>query len=95
MGEFGRTPKVNSSAGRDHWSQAMFITMGGGGVKCGLTVGETDRIGEAPANRPITVEDFAATVYKTLGIDYERMYMSPDARPIHIAAGGDPISEVL
>lgn len=95
MGEFGRTPKVNSSAGRDHWSQAMFITMGGGPVKCGMTVGESDRIGEYPADRPIKVEDFAATVFKALNINTEKMYMAPDARPIHIAAGGEPVDELF
>jgi hypothetical protein len=95
MGEFGRTPKVNSSAGRDHWSQAMFITMGGGPVKCGMTVGETDRIAEAPANRPITVEDFAVTLYKALGINPDQTYEAPDGRPNRVADGGSPIHELL
>jgi len=95
MGEFGRTPKVNSSAGRDHWSQQMFVTLGGGGVKCGLTVGESDRTAEQPTDRPITVEDVAATLFKALGVDAEKMYQSPDGRPIHIAAGGTPVHEVL
>jgi hypothetical protein len=95
MGEFGRTAKVNSSAGRDHWSQQMFVTIGGGGVKTGMTVGESDKTAEYPANRPITVEDTAATIYQALGINTEKMFLSPDGRPIHIAAGGTPVSEVL
>jgi hypothetical protein len=73
----------------------MFITMGGGPVKCGMTVGESDRIGEYPADRPIKVEDFAATVFKALNINTEKMYMAPDARPIHIAAGGEPVDELF
>lgn len=95
MGEFGRTPKVNSSAGRDHWSQAMFVTMGGGPIKMGMTVGESDRIAEYPADRPIKVEDFAATVYHALGINTEQTYQAPDGRPIRIADGGTPVHELL
>jgi len=94
MGEFGRTPRVNSSAGRDHWSQAMFVTMGGGPLKSGLVVGQTDRNAEYPAERPIKIEDVAATLYQALGINYDAMYQSPDGRPIRIADGGEPIHEL-
>jgi hypothetical protein len=95
MGEFGRTPRVNSSAGRDHWSQAMFVTIGGGPLKTGLVVGETDRNGEYPADRPITVEDVAVTLYEALGIDPDRMFQSPDGRPIRIADGGARVHELF
>ena len=95
MGEFGRTPKVNSSAGRDHWGPASFATIGGGPVKMGMTVGETDAIAEYPANRPVKVEDMAVTLYHALGIRGEQMYESPDGRPIFIADGGSPIHELL
>ncbi len=95
MGEFGRTPKVNSSAGRDHWGPASFVTMGGGPVKMGLTVGETDRIAEYPTDRPITVEDVAATVYKALGVSADKLFYAPDARPIKVNDGGHPIREIL
>lgn len=96
MGEFGRTPKVNSSAGRDHWSQAMFVTMGGGGVKTGMVIGETDRTAEYPAERPIKVEEVAHTVYRAIGIDGETIFQSPDGRPIRVAeAGGEPVHELL
>lgn len=95
MGEFGRTPKVNSSAGRDHWGPASFATIGGGGIKMGLTVGETDAIAEYPANRPVTVEDMAATLWKTLGINSDKMLESNDGRPVRIADGGEPIAELL
>ena len=95
MGEFGRTPRVNSSAGRDHWSQAMFVTIGGGPIKRGITVGETDAQAEYPASRPMTVEDVASTIYRALDVDGDRMYMSPDARPIRIAEGGTAIPELF
>jgi hypothetical protein len=95
MGEFGRTPKVNSSAGRDHWSQSMFINVGGGPLKTGLAIGETDRTAESPADRPIKVEDFAATLYRALGVDADQMYASPDGRPIRLADGGEPIHELF
>jgi len=95
MGEFGRTPRVNSSAGRDHWSQAMFVTIGGGPLKNGIVVGETDRNAEYPAERPLTVEDVAATVYRALGIPADKTYESPDARPIRVADGGEPIHELF
>ncbi len=95
MGEFGRTPRVNSSSGRDHWSQAMFVTMGGGPIRMGMTVGESDRNAEYPADRPIKVEDVAATLYEALGIEGEKVYLAPDTRPIKIADGGVPVHEIL
>lgn len=95
MGEFGRTPRVNSSAGRDHWGPASFACIGGGPVKTGMTVGETDANGEFPADRPIKVEDLGATVYRALGVNTEKMYQSPDGRPIAIHAGGTPIEELF
>src|SRR4051812_34601994 len=95
MGEFGRTPRVNSSAGRDHWGQAMFVTMGGGGVKTGITVGETDANAEMPKERPITVEDVAATIYRSLGIDTSKAFLTSDGRPIKIADGGTAVDELF
>lgn len=95
MGEFGRTPKVNSSAGRDHWGQASFATIGGGPIKTGIAVGETDKIAEYPADRPVTVEDMAATLWEALGVNSDKMYDSNDGRPVRIADGGSPIHELL
>jgi Protein of unknown function (DUF1501) len=95
MGEFGRTPRVNSSAGRDHWGQAMFVTMGGGGVKTGVTVGETDANAEMPKDRPTTVEDVAATIYRAIGIDTNKAFLTSDGRPIKIADGGTPVEELF
>ena len=95
MGEFGRTPKVNSSAGRDHWSQGMSVCMGGGGVKTGVVVGSTNERAEMPKDRPLRVEDMAATIYKVMGVDYEKEYVSPENRPFKINYDGEPITELL
>jgi uncharacterized protein (DUF1501 family) len=94
-GEFGRTPKVNSSAGRDHWGPASFATIGGGPIKMGIAVGETDAIAEYPADRPVTVEDMAATLWKAIGVNGEAMLESNDGRPVRVADGGTEISELL
>ncbi len=95
MGEFGRTPKVNASAGRDHWSQAMSVCMGGGGVKTGILVGETNDRAEVPKERPIRVEDVAATIYQALGVDFYKEYESPQNRPLKINYDGQPVHELL
>jgi Protein of unknown function (DUF1501) len=95
MGEFGRTPKVNASAGRDHWPNAMCVCMGGGPVRRGIVVGETNERAEVPKERPIRVEDVAATIYQALGVDYHKEYESPQNRPIKINYDGEPIREVL
>jgi len=94
-GEFGRTPKVNSSAGRDHWGPASFATIGGGPIKMGIAVGETDAIAEYPADRPVTVEDMAATLWKAIGVNGDQMLESNDGRPVRIADGGTEITELL
>jgi hypothetical protein len=95
MGEFGRTPKVNAAAGRDHWPNAMCVCMGGGPVKRGIVVGETNERAEVPKERPIRVEDVAATIYQALGVDFHKEYESPQNRPIKINYDGEPIREVL
>jgi uncharacterized protein (DUF1501 family) len=95
MGEFGRTPKVNASAGRDHWSTAMVVCMGGGGIKTGIAVGETNERAEAPKDRPIKVEDVAATIYHALGVPLDKEYQSPQNRPFKVNNGGRVIQEVL
>jgi hypothetical protein len=95
MGEFGRTPKVNSSAGRDHWAQAMSVGIGGGGVKTGMAIGTTNERAEAPKDRPIRIEDIAATIYRALGIDAEKEYLTPQNRPVRINYDGVPIQELF
>lgn len=95
MGEFGRTPVINASAGRDHWSQVFSVCMGGGGVKTGVAVGTSNERSEVPKDRPVRVEDIAATLYKAMGIDGEKEYMSPQERPLKINYDGTPLPELI
>ncbi|WP_406700473.1 DUF1501 domain-containing protein [Singulisphaera sp. Ch08] len=95
MGEFGRTPKLNTAGGRDHWPRAFSVCMAGGGVQGGQVVGRTDASGESPADRPASPADLAQTVYTLLGIDPDREFHTDDGRPVKVAAGGATISECL
>lgn len=95
MGEMGRTPKVNSSAGRDHWPQCGFSLLFGGGVKQGLVYGSTDAIGAYPASHPVSPADFVATVYQLMGIDPHLMVPDKTGRPVAIAHGGDAIRDIM
>jgi len=82
--EFGRTPKVNATAGRDHWPKVFSVVLAGGGAKAGTIYGSSDATATEPENDPLTVEDLAATVYHLLGINHENKLMSPGNRPIDI-----------
>ena len=74
----------------------MFVTLGGGGIKRGLVIGESDKTAEYPAERPIHVEEVAHTIYHALGIDPDTMFQSPDGRPIRLAESGyEPVHEIL
>lgn len=95
MGEFGRTPKLNTAGGRDHWPRVFSVVLAGGGVKGGQVVGASDRIGESPAERPVTPADLARTVYTLLGVDPAREIHTPDSRPVTINQGGEVIQELL
>lgn len=90
--DFGRTPKINSASGRDHWSTAGFAIMAGAGIPGGSVVGKTDREGGAPADAEYFPEDVAATVYTKLGIPLDLMTYTPDERPIRLNEGR-PIRE--
>ena len=95
MGEFGRTPKINSRAGRDHWPRAGFACLAGGGVRGGQVVGQTDAYGEAPIDRPVRPEDLAHTILTVLGIDPRTQYQTPDGQPKRILDDGTTIAELL
>jgi hypothetical protein len=95
MGEFGRTPRVNGQAGRDHWAWSNAICLSGAGVQMGTVVGETDRRCERPAGTAHSTHDFAATIYHLLGIDGTKEYRGPDGRPHLINYHGRPIPGVL
>jgi uncharacterized protein (DUF1501 family) len=91
MGEFGRTPKINSAGGRDHWPRAGSVCLAGGGVKGGQVIGATDSYGESPADKPVRPEDLAFTILRLLGIDPSKEYHSLDGRPLKILAEGSMI----
>ena len=95
MGEFGRTPRINQNAGRDHWPRSWSIVMGGGGIKGGQTVGDTDKDGIDIVDRPVGVMDVVATMTKTMGIDLKTQYTTPRGRPMKIVDGGAPIKELV
>ena len=94
-GEFGRTPRINKNAGRDHWGPAFTVALGGGGIKGGRVVGKTDARAERPASDPYGPEDLSATMYHLLGIDPKEEFHTPDGRPVAIVNGGKVIRELL
>jgi hypothetical protein len=87
-GEFGRTPKINRRAGRDHWPRAMFVLMSGGGVRGGQVLGQSDERAMGPAHEPITPEQVAASFYHALGIDHRKEYRTVTGRPVMIVRDG-------
>jgi hypothetical protein len=94
-GEFGRTPKINPRAGRDHWPRAMFVLMGGGGMKGGQVIGASDEKGMGPAKDAITPDNVAASFYKSLGIDHTKEYQTNIGRPVMVVRNGQPIPELF
>ncbi len=95
LGEFGRTPKVNKDAGRDHWPHAMSVLMAGAGVPRGQVVGATDAKGYHAAENVYKPEDFAATLYTKMGIDPNRVLHTNTGRPVQIVNGGKPMKELF
>ena len=93
--EFGRTPKINNTAGRDHWPKVFSIVMAGGGLKQGMVYGSSDALAAEPENDPMTVENLATTVYHQLGINADKELMAPGGRPIEIVDGGKVINEII
>lgn len=92
IGEFGRTPHINHSSGRDHWPGVFSIAAAGAGIPGGQIIGSSDAQGGAPKDRPISIEDLGATLFKKLGIDYHKEYRTT-GRPVKINADGTPIRE--
>ena len=92
--EFGRTPKVNGTAGRDHYPKVFSIVMAGGGIKQGSVHGSTDPTATDPDNDPLTVPDYAATVYHLLGIDWEKTLLA-GTRPVKIIKDGEVAKGLL
>jgi hypothetical protein len=94
-GEFGRTPSINSRAGRDHWPGAFSVLFAGGGLKVGQVVGATDSHALRPITHPYSPGDILATVYRFLGIDPAREFHDLSGRPIRVLNEGRPIPELL
>ncbi|MFO0878088.1 MAG: DUF1501 domain-containing protein [Gemmataceae bacterium] len=93
--EFGRTPKINGTAGRDHWPKVFSVVLAGGGIKKGFIYGTSDATATEPEDDPLTVEDLAMTVYRQLGIDGEKKLMAPGSRPIDIVREGKVRKELV
>jgi hypothetical protein len=92
MTDFGRTPKINSASGRDHWSSAGFVVMAGAGVPGGAVLGATDEQGERPTRNEYKTDDVAATIYAKIGLPLDLVVVAPDGRPIRLNEG-HPIRE--
>jgi hypothetical protein len=95
LGEFGRTPKVNKDAGRDHWPGAMSVLMAGAGIPGGQIVGATDPKGYYASENIYSPEDFAVSLYTKLGIDPHQLLHTSTGRPVHLVNGGKPIKELF
>lgn len=96
-GEFGRSPKLNTDKrgpGRDHWADCFSLTMGGGGIKTGRVIGASDKYGAVPTERPVSIADFAATVYHVLGLDPKAEFLA-QGRPLTMLPQGSVIKELL
>jgi len=94
MGEFGRTPRINGGAGRDHWPGAASVMFAGGGMQTGQMIGETNANAEHPTSRPATPGDVLSTMYRFLGIDHHHEFYNEAQRPLAILREGDPIAEL-
>ncbi|MEJ7637157.1 MAG: DUF1501 domain-containing protein [Singulisphaera sp.] len=95
MGEFGRTPKLNASGGRDHWPRVFSVVLAGGGVRGGQVIGASDRVGESPADHPVTPADLARTIYTLLGVDPDRVLHTAEGRPVLVNQGGKLVGDLF
>jgi hypothetical protein len=94
-GEFGRTPRINGSAGRDHWAPLSTLALAGGGLKMGQVIGESNAKAEVPKTTPYSPQHLMATVFHVLGIPQDLHYKDPAGRPVPMIDGGRPIAELL
>ncbi len=98
MGDFGRTPRINQDAGRDHWARSWSAVIGGCGIKGGQAIGKTNEDGTQVTERPLDAPDLMATCYKALGIPIDRQYTTPNGRPYWVVdkdANAQPIAELF
>jgi hypothetical protein len=94
MGEYGRTPRINPTAGRDHWGECMSVLIAGGGLAAGRTIGASNARGEYPKDHPINPQDLLVTLYRRLGIDPQTAFVNRSGRPIPIGSDGRVIQEL-
>jgi len=95
-GEFGRTPRINKDAGRDHWPQASCALLAGGGMRTGEVIGSTNRLGEVPHDRPVHYQNVFATLYHNLGIDVSATTIADQSgRPQYLLDLHEPIREII
>ena len=94
-GEFGRTPRINNNAGRDHWARSMSVVLAGGGIRRGYAHGTTDVQGMAPASDPCTPDDVASTIFQQLGIDPHQELNTPTGRPVQLFREGNSIGRLV
>jgi uncharacterized protein (DUF1501 family) len=94
-GEFGRTPKVNKNAGREHWAPLSSLVLSGGGLRMGQVVGESAPKADMPKSKPIRPQDLMATMFHVLGIDPQVQFVNPAGRPVSMIEEGRPIEELV
>jgi hypothetical protein len=95
MGEFGRTPKINTAGGRDHWPRVFSVALAGGGVRGGQVIGASDATGESPADRPVTPADLVCTIYTLLGLDPASQLQTDTGRPVRLLSDDARVIEEL
>ncbi len=94
-GEFGRTPRINGNAGRDHWAPVMSGFISGGGLRMGQAIGASTARGERPQDRPYKVPQVLATLYRAMGIDPAQTFTNGAGRPIHVVEDREPVRELI
>ncbi len=94
-GEFGRTPKINSKGGRDHWGRLCSLALAGGGLKMGQVIGQSSPRIEMPMTTPITPQDLMATIIHIYGLDYQLQYVNNQGRHTFLIEDGQPIAELV
>jgi len=95
FGEFGRTPKINANAGRDHWEKVFSVMLTGGGLKRGVVVGSSTKAGDLPLDRPVHFNDVLATIYRQLGVATDEVFHNAFGQPIPVLTHGKAIEELI
>jgi uncharacterized protein (DUF1501 family) len=95
MSDFGRTPRVNGNAGRDHWTFCYSVLFSGAGIRGGTVYGASDAQAAYVKDKPVSTADICCTIYQCLGIDPNVAVPDQTGRPVHISHGGQPIWDVL